>query len=224
MDDLQNLTRRYRHRTWPNDLADTPNGSHLDHGPPPPRRPSCRARRRGSRFRPERLQQLERQGQPDQLVRATVDGILRGCRGGPDHPLPDPAALTDVLNRLADPNLPGAEKVTAVQGATPEQLDKFTKAIGDAGFSPLSFTVKDPKWSTETPGDVEAVVTINSPSPKMGGFAVPMSFSPEGEGWKLSKRTSDLLLKTGTSLAGTGTPKEAPPADAPSPQAPAPTP
>lgn len=83
----------------------------------------------------------------------------------PDHPLPDPAALTDVLNRLADPNLPGAEKVTAVQGATPEQLDKFTKAIGDAGFSPLSFTVKDPKWSTETPGDVEAVVTINSPSP-----------------------------------------------------------
>lgn len=45
-----------------------------------------------------------------------------------------------------------------------------------------------------------------------------------GEGWKLSKRTSDLLLKTGTSLAGTGTPKEAPPADAPSPQAPAPTP
>ncbi|WP_100492661.1 hypothetical protein [Mycobacteroides abscessus] len=142
----------------------------------------------------------------------------------PDHPLPDPAGLTDVLNRLADPNLPGAEKVTAVQGATPEQLDKFTKAIGDAGFSPLSFTVKDPKWSTETPGDVEAVVTINSPSPKMGGFAVPMSFSPEGEGWKLSKRTSDLLLKTGTSLAGTGTPKEAPPADAPSPQAPAPTP
>lgn len=143
----------------------------------------------------------------------------------PDHPLPDPAVLTDVLNRLADPNLPGAEKVTAVQGATPEQLDKFTKAIGDAGFSPLSFTVKDPKWSTETAGDVEAVVTINSPSPKMGGFAVPMSFSPEGQGWKLSKRTSDLLLKTGTSLAGTAAPHEAPPAGAPAPQAPAaPTP
>lgn len=142
----------------------------------------------------------------------------------PDHPLPDPAALNDVLNKLADPNLPGTEKITAVQGATPEQLDKFTKAIGDAGFSPLSFTVKDPKWSTETPGDVEAVVTINSPSPKMGGFAVPMSFSPEGEGWKLSKRTSDLLLKTGTSLAGTGTPHETPPAGAPAPQVPTPTP
>ncbi|WP_096500958.1 hypothetical protein [Mycobacteroides stephanolepidis] len=142
----------------------------------------------------------------------------------PNHPLPDPAVLTDVLNRLADPNLPGAEKVTAVQGATPEQLDKFTKAIGDAGFSPLSFTVKDPKWSTETQGDVEAVVTINSPSPKMGGFAVPMSFSPEGEGWKLSKRTSDLLLKTGTSLAGTAAPHEAPPAGAPAPETPAPAP
>ncbi|AMW19656.1 hypothetical protein [Mycobacteroides chelonae] len=142
----------------------------------------------------------------------------------PNHPLPDPAVLTDVLNRLADPNLPGAEKITAVQGATPEQLDKFTKAIGDAGFSPLSFTVKDPKWSTETQGDVEAVVTINSPSPKMGGFAVPMSFSPEGEGWKLSKRTSDLLLKTGTSLAGTATPHEAPPAGAPAPETPAPAP
>ncbi|WP_078311734.1 MULTISPECIES: hypothetical protein [unclassified Mycobacterium] len=145
----------------------------------------------------------------------------------PDHPLPDPAVLTDVLNRLGDPNLPGAEKVTAVQGATPEQLDKFTKAIGDAGFSPLSFTVKDPKWSTETAGDVEAVVTINSPSPKMGGFAVPMSFSPEGQGWKLSKRTSDLLLKTGTSLAGTAAPHEAPPGGAPAaetPAAPTPTP
>ena len=142
----------------------------------------------------------------------------------PNHPLPDPAVLTDVLNRLADPNLPGAEKITTVQGATPEQLDKFTKAIGDAGFSPLSFTVKDPKWSTETQGDVEAVVTINSPSPKMGGFAVPMSFSPEGEGWKLSKRTSDLLLKTGTSLAGTATPHEAPPAGAPAPETPAPAP
>ncbi|ALR11611.1 hypothetical protein MYCSP_09245 [Mycobacteroides saopaulense] len=136
----------------------------------------------------------------------------------PENPLPDPAVLTDVLNRLADPNLPGTEKVASVQGATPDQLDKFTKAIGDAGFSPLSFTVKDPKWSTETQGDVEAVVTINSPSPKMGGFAVPMSFSPEGTGWKLSKRTSDLLLKTGTSLAGTGAPSEAPSPGAPPPR------
>ncbi|MGH3725778.1 MAG: hypothetical protein ACRDUS_16835 [Mycobacterium sp.] len=142
----------------------------------------------------------------------------------PDHPLPDPAVLTDVLNRLADPNLTGAEKVSSVQGATPEQLDKFTKAIGDAGFAPLSFTVKDPKWSTETPGDVEAVVTINSPSPKMGGFAVPMSFSSEGESWKLSKRTSELLLKTGTTLAGTGTPHETPAPAAPAPETPAPAP
>lgn len=142
----------------------------------------------------------------------------------PDHPLPDPAVLTDVLNRLSDPNLSGAEKVSSVQGATPEQLDKFTKAIGDAGFAPLSFTVKDPKWSTETAGDVEAVVTINSPSPKMGGFAVPMSFSPEAGGWKLSKRTSELLLKTGTTLAGTGAPSEAPAPGAPAPEAPAPTP
>ncbi|MUM18740.1 hypothetical protein FZI91_13455 [Mycobacterium sp. CBMA271] len=141
---------------------------------------------------------------------ATQTASSAAAAAVPDHPLPDPAVLTDVLNRLADPNLPGTEKVSAVQGATPEQLDKFTKAIGDAGFSPLSFTVKDPKWSTETPGDVDAVVTINSPSPKMGGFAVPMSFSPESGGWKLSKRTSDLLLKTGTSLAGTGVPSEAP--------------
>ena len=155
---------------------------------------------------------------------ATQPASSAAAAAVPNHPLPDPAVLTDVLNRLADPNLPGAEKITAVQGATPEQLDKFTTALGDAGFSPLSFTVKDPKWSTETQGDVEAVVTINSPSPKMGGLAVPMSFSPEGEGWKLSKRTSDLLLKTGTSLAGTATPHEAPPAGAPAPETPAPAP
>lgn len=163
-------------------------------------------------------------GSPTSSSAAQPAATSAAAAAAPDHPLPDPAALNDVLNKLADPNLPGTEKVTAVQGATPEQLDKFTKAIGDAGFSPLSFTVKDPKWSTETPGDVEAVVTINSPSPKMGGFAVPMSFSPEGEGWKLSKRTSDLLLKTGTSLAGTGTPHETPPAGAPAPQVPTPTP
>lgn len=122
----------------------------------------------------------------------------------PDKPAPDPQALTDVLNRLADPNLPGAEKVDAVQGATAEQLDKFTKAVVDAGFAPLSFTVNNPKWSTSTPGDVDAMVTVNSPNPKMGGLTVPMTFAPKGEGWQLSKQTADILLKAGQSIAGSG--------------------
>lgn len=124
----------------------------------------------------------------------------------PERPLPDPAVLSDVLNRLADPGVPGAEKLDTVQGATADQLDKFGKAITDAGFAPLTFTVKPPTWSTSQPGLLEAIVTINSPNPKLGGFAIPMTFAAEGDTWKLSKQTGELLLRTGASLAGTGAP------------------
>src|ERR1700753_3359899 len=49
-------------------------------------------------------------------------------------PLPPPEALTDVLARLADPNVPGTAKLNLVEGATPERaatLDKFSHALGD---------------------------------------------------------------------------------------------
>src|SRR4029077_15117722 len=60
----------------------------------------------------------------------------------PTAPLPSPEALTEVLNRLADPNVPGITKVSLVEGATPESaatLDKFTNALRDNGYLPMTF-------------------------------------------------------------------------------------
>ena len=44
-----------------------------------------------------------------------------------------------MLYRLADPDVPGINKVNLVEGATPESaaiLDKFTNALRDNGFCP----------------------------------------------------------------------------------------
>src|SRR3954471_18652878 len=52
----------------------------------------------------------------------------------PAGPLPAPEALTDVLSRLADPGVPGANKLNLVEGSTPETaaaLDRFTTAARD---------------------------------------------------------------------------------------------
>ena len=58
-------------------------------------------------------------------------------------PLPDPAALTDLLGRLADPAVPGTDKLPLVEGATAGDaatLDNFTKALQDNHMIPLTFT------------------------------------------------------------------------------------
>src|ERR1700753_2978748 len=55
----------------------------------------------------------------------------------PTAPLPIPEALTDVLTRLADPNVPGSNKVDLVEGATPDSaatFDKFINALRDNGY------------------------------------------------------------------------------------------
>jgi hypothetical protein len=54
----------------------------------------------------------------------------------PVAPLPAPDALTAVLSRLADPAVPGTEKLNLVEGATPDsaaKLDKFSNALRDGG-------------------------------------------------------------------------------------------
>ena len=40
-------------------------------------------------------------------------------------PLPPPQALASVLYRLADPSVPGSQKLNLVQGATPDNADVF---------------------------------------------------------------------------------------------------
>jgi hypothetical protein len=146
----------------------------------------------------------------------------------PTAPLPAPDALIDVLNRLADPNVPGINKVNLVEGATPESaatLDKFSNALRDNGYLPMTFAANNVAWSDKNPSNVMASVSVNTAKPNRGNFTFPMEFTPSQGGWQLSRRTAETLLALGNSPAPT-TPAPSPaPAPPPAPEpAPAPAP
>src|ERR1700722_303663 len=140
----------------------------------------------------------------------------------PTAPLPVPEALTDVLNRLADPNIPSINKVGLVEGATPESaatFDKFINALRDNGYLPMTFAAENIAWSDKTPSNVMAAIRVSTAQPNHA-FTFPMEFTPFQGGWQLSGRTAEMLLALGNSPASTTPP---PPAPAP-PPAPPPTP
>jgi hypothetical protein len=112
-------------------------------------------------------------------------------------PLPPPDALTGVLYRLADPKVPGPQKLNLVEGATPDNagvFDQFSNALLNGGFTPVKFEVRDVGWSDHDPADVVANVDISSSNPKGPRFSFPMEFKPFQGGWQLSARTADVLL------------------------------
>jgi hypothetical protein len=142
----------------------------------------------------------------------------------PKVPLPAPEALTDVLSRLADPNVPAVEKVDLIEGATPESagtLEKFTTALRDNGYLPMTFAADDIAWSDKNPSNVMATITVNTAQADNGKFTFPMEFTPSQGGWRLSRRTAEMLLAL--SKSPTATAPSPPPAPAPTPE-PAPTP
>jgi hypothetical protein len=148
----------------------------------------------------------------------------------PAAPLPPPEALTDVLSRIADPNVPGINKVNLIEGATPESaatLDKFSNALRDNGYQPMTFVADNIAWSDKNPSDVMATITVKTAHANNGAFTFPMEFTPTQGGWQLSKRTAETLLALGNSPAITtpaSTPAPAPaPSSAPT-EAPAPSP
>jgi hypothetical protein len=145
----------------------------------------------------------------------------------PTAPLPAPDALIDVLNRLADPNVPGINKVNLIENATADRagaLDKFTNALRDNGYLPMTFAANDLAWSDKNPSHVKATVTVNTAQPNNGKFTFPMEFTPFQGGWQLSQRTAEMLLALGNSTTTTPPPPAGPaPAPAPAP-APSPTP
>lgn len=78
-------------------------------------------------------------------------------------PLPAAEALADLANRLADPAVPGAEKLPLLQnGAAPDviTLDRFSAALRDGGYDPAVFTVTDVRGA-DKPGDALAMVTVH---------------------------------------------------------------
>lgn len=147
----------------------------------------------------------------------------------PTTPLPAPEALIDVLNRLADPNVPAINKVNLVEGATPEsadKLDKFTAALQDSGYLPMTFVANNVAWSDKHPSNVMATINVKTSQANNRKFTFPMEFTPcpppQG-GWMLSRQTAEMLLALGNSPPPT-TPVPGPaPGPAPS-QAPSPTP
>jgi hypothetical protein len=120
----------------------------------------------------------------------------------PAAPLPPPEALTDVLGRLVDPNVPATNKLNLVEGATPDSaatLDKFTNALRDNGYQPMTFVADNIAWSDKTPADVVATITVKTARAANGVFTFPMEFTPFQGGWQLSKRTAQTLLALGNS-------------------------
>jgi hypothetical protein len=150
----------------------------------------------------------------------TAPGAPNSVVAAPAGALPSPDALTDVLNRLADPNVPGINKLNLVEGATPESaatLDKFINALRDNGYLPMSFVANNVAWSDKNPPDAAATITVNTAKGNTGKFTFPMEFVPFQGGWQLSRRTGDMLLALGNSPATTAPAAEPAPTSAPHP-------
>lgn len=124
-------------------------------------------------------------------------------------PLPPPQALTDVLARLSDPAVPGADKIGLVELATADDaaaLDKFGKALADNGALPLTFEAVDLKWSETETGNVVATVNVTTANKPPGKFSFPMEFTPVRDGWELTRKTANLLLDFGDGATATSPP------------------
>lgn len=115
-------------------------------------------------------------------------------------PLPPPEALTDVMNRLADPAVPGTAKLPLLgNAALPDAaiLDQFGAALRDGGFNPVAFTVTDIRWADQ-PDEVLATVTVTTTNPaNPGEFTFPMEFRAGPGGWQLTRDTAEMLLAFG---------------------------
>ncbi|MBI2703028.1 MULTISPECIES: hypothetical protein [Mycobacterium] len=145
----------------------------------------------------------------------------------PTAPLPPPEALTDVLTRLADPAVPGSNKLNLVQGSTPEAaaaLDRFTNAARDGGYLPMTFVANNVGWSATDPSCVTATVVVTTANPDRREFTFPMEFTSSQGGWQLSRKTAEMLLALQNARSSTASsPAPAPPASSAPPTA-SPTP
>ncbi|OBI80626.1 hypothetical protein A5663_17430 [Mycobacterium sp. E740] len=128
-------------------------------------------------------------------------------------PLPPPNALTDVLARLADANVPGGQKLDLVENATPADaaaIDKVGTALRDGGYAPVAFEAKDLTWAEGQQGSkkglVLATVTVKTAKPESGDFTFPMEFRFADNHWQLTRTTTDALLQIGENPTPTPTP------------------
>ncbi|AIY47083.2 putative conserved lipoprotein lppK [Mycobacterium sp. VKM Ac-1817D] len=120
-----------------------------------------------------------------------------------------------MLDRLADVNVPGADKVGLVeQGSANDAaaLDKFGRALADNGFTPLTFEADDLAFSQTEPKNVVATVKVTAGGEdSTRNFSFPMEFTPHGDGWQLTRHTADLLLVMGAGAEASPPPAPTPP-------------
>ncbi len=143
-------------------------------------------------------------GEPGGAGPATVPTVSSPPLRAAPAPLPFPEALTAVLYRLADPEVPGTDKVSLVEGATADNagaLDKFATALRDGGYAPVTFDAHDVAWSERNPANAVATVNVSGPDDG-GGFSFPMEFTQHQGAWQLSRQTAATLLAFGTPQAG----------------------
>ena len=148
---------------------------------------------------------------PTSAIHATSSPLI--IAAPPTVPLPAAEALVDVLNRLADPNVVGADKMNLVEGATLESadnLDKFTAALRDNGYLPMTFAANNIAWSDKNPSNVMATISVKTSQAKNRNFTFPMEFTPSQGGWQLSRRTAEMLLALGNSPAPSPAPAPSP--------------
>ncbi|HEX9832577.1 MAG TPA: hypothetical protein VGA66_05725 [Mycobacterium sp.] len=101
------------------------------------------------------------------------------------------------MNRIADSNVPGADKTGLIESSAPSDaaaMDKFGQALRQAGYDPLTFEATDLRWVHPTPGRVSALVTLKTDNPQAGDFTHPMEFNFSDNSWQLARRTADELL------------------------------
>ena len=126
--------------------------------------------------------------------------------------MPAPNALTDVMSRLADPAVPGPDRVSLVQSGTPADaaaLDRFAKALHDSGYVPMTFEATDLRWASDQQGNVTANITMKPGGPQAATdntLKFPMEFSPQADAWQLTRQTADLLLQMGQQPTAKPTP------------------
>lgn len=113
------------------------------------------------------------------------------------------------MSRLADPNVPGLDKIGLVQSGTPADaaaLDRFTTALRDSGYAPVAFEARDLTWTQDQTGNVIANITFNTANPQAGkDLQFPMEFTPQQDSWQLTRQTADLLLDLGQQPTATPT-------------------
>jgi hypothetical protein len=130
-----------------------------------------------------------------------------------------------VLNRLADPNVPGAEKTGLIESPVPGDaaaLDKWGQALRQNGYDPVVFEASDLRWVQGAPDKISATMKLRTENPQAGDFTYPMEFLFADDAWRLARRSADELLgedaPQASSSATTPTPPVPPPTPSPPPR------